>query len=431
MGCCPTGNYYYPLVKDCNDNIRPLSSNESLRVDLLNGTKPWIQLEGDATYYVETWGNDLTGDGSAEKPWATMEGVINGLSNVKPGAYEITVQFGYGSFVHNSTILPANIPFSNAVVIKGHRTNTNALSPTLSNIDTAYTDNPNPGPSGTYLQYFDCDVDLTGLTGLSNVRQGDFYRIFTATGGTNPMAVVGLHEIISFNTTTDVATLRVWSRKGVSALPSGTITVTDGNIIHTRFDWDSSFDFTGVEVKGGFGCEWEDIIFVGNQNQFDTRRGLQVLAGGSIECNPRCGWHNWDVGLEVFAGGVAECPVCSISKCWTLGISGGSGASIRFNFDATINGCGTAAIQMQSEATIACGDCKMVGCGNTYMALAWNSGHIECTDSYIYYGNATLGTTYGLYATTLGNINATGVTFSGMGTDKVEATQGRIEPPPP
>jgi len=424
--CCPVPNTYQPLIRDCAGNIRPLSSNESLWAETINGTEPWIQLTENTTYYVETWGSDTDGDGSADNPWATPFGALDFLARVRPATYTITVQMGYGHFTLDRIIQP-NLPSGGAVTFKGYRTNTNALTPTISNIDTTYTDNPNPGPSGTYLTYFDFEVDLTGLTGLSDVKVGDFYRIAEVSSGTtNPTAIIGLHEIIDLDTGTDVITCRAWHRKGCAALPTGAVQIDDGNIIHTTITWETAYDGHGFEVIGSNGGQWEDMIIIGNQNQFDTRRGVRCWAGGSIDLNPRFGIHNFDVGAEVYAGGNYEGPVSSISKCWTLGASVGSGGNFRMSFaGSTINGCGTAAVQCQQNSCCVMHDCEVIGCGNTYSVLAWNGGYIDIADGAVRHESNS--TSIPIYATTLGNIYYNGTTVTDYTTSPTSATQGRIQ----
>jgi len=408
--------------------VRPISSSEDLRIPgTINDAPPWELLTANTTYYIETWGSDETGDGSASKPWATPFGALEHLAFVNPGIYTIVVQMGYGHFTLDKIIQPS-MPFGGAVSFRGYRTNTNSLAPSISNIDTAYTDNPNPGPSGTYLSYFDFDVDLTGLaSGLDKIKVGDFYRIASISGGTtNTHAIKGLHKIIAYNTTTNVISCRAWHRKGTNALPTGAVTITDGNIIHTVMTWESSYASHAFEVIGTNAGQWEDIVIEGNQNQYDYYRGIRCWAGGSIDLNPRFGVHNFDVGVEVYAGGNCEGPVASISKCWTLGISAGSGANVRWGFaGATINGCGTAAVQCQQNSMVAMHNCEVIACGNNYSVLAWNGGFIDIASGAVRYeSNAA---SVPIYATTLGNIYYNGCAVTGYTTSPTSATQGRIQ----
>ena len=425
MPCCPNGTYL-PMVQDCGGNVRPLQSNEDLRAYTINGAEPWVQLIEDTTYYVDPGGSDISGDGSASRPWATPFGALDFLARVRPGNYTATVELGYNHYTLDRQIL-INLPLGGAITFVGERTNTNTLSPTISNIDTSYTDNPNPGPSGTYLSYFDFDVDLTGLTGLSDVKVGDFYSIITISGGTtNTNAIKGLHEIIAYNDSTEVITCRAWHRKGTAALPTGSVQITGGNIQHTTITWETSFDDQAIEVIGSNGGAWNDMVIVGNQNQFDARRGVRVWGGGSFTGNPRLGVHNFDVGIEVYAGGNFEGPVCSMSKIWTLGISAGSHANVRWGFSgATINGCGTAAVQSQQNSTVAMHDCEVIACGNLHAILAWNGGYVDIADGAVRYESST--TSIPIYATTLGAVYYNGASVVGYTTSPTSATQGRIQ----
>jgi hypothetical protein len=386
-------------------------------------------LTKDVTFYVETDGDDANGDGTTAAPFKTVFGALNRISTINPASYSITIQFGKGIWYLDRTIRP-NYPFAGSVSFIGNRHNVGSAKhdSTVSNIDPGYTTNPDPGPSGAKLQYFDCDVDLTALTGFTtpDVEVGYFLNINATSGaGTNQPALLGNHEIIAWNSGTDVATIRVWSRLGVSALPTTPITVTGGNVQQTVFKWYDLVDDHGLEVTGGNGGEWQDIVLHGNQNQFDTRRGLRVWNAGSVAPNVRFGIHNFDVGAEVFSGGAVEMPVGFISKIWTKGIVVAANAGVRFNFGSIMNGIGQIGVQCQQSAIVLVNTSYFIGCTDSYCLWAWTGGYIDATSAKCYYGDGAGDIC--LYATVLGDIIKTSITRSGFTTNESNLTGGRIQ----
>jgi hypothetical protein len=385
---------------------------------MVRGAQVHELLTEDVTFYVSTTGSDSTGTGTSTNPYKTILKAFERIAFIIPGNYSITISMGRGIHVLDRTIRPS-WPYGSNLTVDGQRRAV-ATTLTISNIDTAYSTDGD----FTNLQYFDCDIDLSGDS--PEVAVGYFIRIKDATGGTNHDAIRGLHEIIAWDSGTETATIRVWSNEGVSALPSGSITATTGDVIQTVITWEDAVADHGIDCDGVNGGIWTDIIIKGNQNQFDVYRGLRVTAGGSLSPAARFGVHQFDVGAEIFNNGMLEMPLGMMSKIWTIGASVGAGGTMRFNFDSYMNGCGTLGVRCQQGGNFIGDNSTYVGIAQQYAMTSEQGALISLANSLFLYEDAALVTTACLRSESLADISAGGVFVSGFTTSTSTATSGRI-----
>lgn len=418
MTCCPNPNIYPPVIYDCDGTLRPLGHDETLLVD---GRQIPQVLTEDLDVYIAVSGNDVTGSGRVDDPFFSIHKALDYIAHIIPANFQINIHCDEGIYTLDRNIVPTHA-YGGAINITGEKTNVNTTL-TISNIDVSYsTDASFPN-----LQYFDCDIDLSGDS--PSVKVGYFIRIKDATGGTNHDALRGMHEIIAWDSGTETATIRVWSKVDVAALPTGSITATNADVLQTIFKFDESIDDHALEINGFHAGKWNWVVIRGNQNMFDARRGIRCQGGGTFVAQSPCGLHNFDIGIECFNGSSVEFAAGMVSKIFTIACSTSAGSNVRLNFTAYVSGCGQSAAWCQGGGNITLGDSIVVACAETYCVLCQRGGTVEATDAFFFYEDKSPVSTACFRADSLGNIAATGVTVTDFTTTNFTATQGRIEPP--
>jgi hypothetical protein len=417
MACCPVPRKFPPLIRDCDGIIREATSGESLLVN--NVCVPTELLTEDLTIFISPIGHDFTGLGTSAKPYRTIHRAQEAILNLDPGNFRIIIDVASGLYLLNTPYKPIYL-YGHKVDIKGKRT---AVSTTLSitNIDTAHSTDAN-FPD---LQYFECDIDLSGDS--PTTRVGEFIRIEDATGGINHDTLRGLHRIESYNSGTEVATIRIWQKVDVAEIASGSITVTTADVIHSVFIANTAVNDHGIEVDGVHGGNWEWLVIQGNINGFDTHRGLLVQNGGHWSALNPVGFHSWDVGIEALNNGFINADACMISKIFTIGANARQ-SQIKFDGTAYCNGCGELFVSA-NEANISATSSVVHSAAETYCALSEKGSTIDLTSANIFFEDTVPLTTAALRAQEFGKIISTSTTLTGFTTGKSTATQGLIEPP--
>lgn len=424
MSCCPVPQIYQPLIRDCKTGeVRESQSGEPLLIDGV--IVPNHILTEDLEVYIDPNGNDTTGTGTSDNPFYSLFRAWDFIQYIIPGNFQININVGAGKYVFDKTLRP-QLPFGGAVNHIGTRTNLTTTL-TVSNIDTTQSTDAN-FPD---LQYFDFDLDLSGDS-PTGVFVGQLIRINDATGGTDHDTLRGCQQIIAWNSSTEVATIRVWQRLDVAEIASGSITVTTGNLWDSVFTWDDAVEDHGLEVTGTHGGNWSFLSFLGNQEQFDVYRAVRVRDGGVVNFEQPCMVHQWDVGYECFNGAFCEASVCLASKIFTNGITV-QGAWFRYAFGGYVSGCGQQAIWAQNGANVIAFQITCIACADTWCVLAETNSDVLVQDSFFFYENAgTPSTSACLKAEEFGRILATSAAFTGFTTDTaIDSTQGLIQPAPP
>lgn len=415
MICCDTKHVYEPLIENCNGNTQKISPFDTLRI---NGQEiPIPILQEDMTIYLSPGGND-NDPGKEDTPFKTLHRAQEEVLKFIPGNQIITISLARGIYVHNAGFKPSWL-YGDKVNIVGQKENPGSCA--ISNIDLSHSTDAN-FPN---LQYFDCDINLSGA---SNVSIGFFVQVNTTSGGTYGPALLGLHKIIAWDSSTNLATIRIWQRVGTAEIPSGSITVTGAWVMQTVIAFDESVADHGIEMIGTHSGNWQNIIIEGNQNGFDTYRGIRARVGGLFNTTGLVGLHNWDVGCECFNGSFVELSTGMISKMYTLGISV-QDAGVRFAFGAYASGCGVFFAMVQASGNLTAFDSFIIASSKNYAIWTAKLGHVDVENADFYYEDAVFPTTACLRAEKFSEIVATGATFTGFTTSKSTATQGIIEPP--
>jgi hypothetical protein len=377
---------------------------------------PQLQ-DTNVSLYVSTVGDDDTGDGTAGLPFATLQRATEEFPKYIPGpGITITVNFEAGIYSFARYI--PTYAYGSAVVFQGGGFVGAASGKALSNFDGSYsTDGSFAG-----LQYFDMDVTLTGYT----VVVGEFLFVTAVVdggGAANKEACLGLHKVIAWDGGTEVATVRVWSRVGVSALPSGTITATVSQF-KTIFQFGGlSSDQGGIDVRGqtDAGLFNGMVLEAGDSSEYSNAYAVRTEAAGTMRAQT-VGFHGFSRGVFLASQSDFRCTsTCGFSKLLHYSAQGG------FQCDcdlagSIINGCSTSAFIAQSGCRFRLQSGIIVGCGDAF-AVQSEQATVLLFGTAMYYGD---GSTTAIQARVAGTIDARSVTFTGYTADTSEATDGII-----
>lgn len=420
MSCCPNG-VYRPLIRDCNGDIRNLAKDETLRIgeDLV----PQEVLTEDLTIYMDPDGSDTSGEGTSSKPFKTIHRAHEEVIKYNPGNYQITIQLGYGIHYHSEGFAPSWI-WGGKVIINGHKdTVANGANPaSISNIDaTQSTDGDYPE-----LQYFDCDIDLSTYSPTTEV--GYFIAIREVSGGTYPESLLGLHKIIAWNSGTEVATIRVWQRLGVTQIASGSITATDAQIIQSVFTFNDDVEAHAVTANGSHAGNWKDLVVEGNKTQYESYRAFLVMSGGAMATyyGYAC-LHNWSWGVYIY-GATASNQSTHFSKIKSNGIVV-SGGFTSMGYTTIINGCGGRAFWVIGGGIIDAWDIIVVASSYSYACYAEGGSFVNFEGAEFYYEHPTGGVAC-VIATKMSRLYCVSASYTGFTTERATSTGGETYPVP-
>lgn len=369
-----------PLVI-VDGQIRQIDDNDNLLVNGLSlpGEALLVEvMEDNVTIYVDLLGNDDTGDGSISSPYQTIERAAEHYLRLAPANFTVTVHVNSGVHMEASRF-QVSYPYGANLVFEGDIET--LASPTLSNIDgSASTD-----ASYAFLRYFDFDLDVSG----TGAEEGHFVWITTATGGTRPEIINGLHRIESVVSGT--ATCRVWQNSGAAALlPSGSVTVTNVRLLKSvlKFTADSQGVFlNGISAMG----EWNNLVIEGNATAYaNLRAGVEMFGGASIRSTQGLFIHEWgNAGLQSFGEGVVYLQAGGISKIRSVGLRSLLGAFTRFT-SATINGCGSQGLNLTNTGAAVITSAKVHSVGGGAGVLCERSSRVVANgSSFTYPGGST------------------------------------------
>lgn len=242
----------------------------------------FLLLTDDLDLYVETDGDDSTGDGTQLAPFATVTRALEEATHYAPfGDTTITVHVGEGIFSEPAA-LSFSWPFGGSLTVDGETENQTGRS--FDNFDVSTSTEAGV----TNLQYFECDVTLSSGT----AEVGQFVGVTSASGGTNPNTLLGFHPITAVSGTT--LTIRVYQRQGVTALPSGSIT---GNITLFRTVLSFPAANAGLNFTGTNAGMWTGLALTRAGLPSATNSGI-VLSASSIIANT-VGVHNFATLIAV------------------------------------------------------------------------------------------------------------------------------------
>jgi hypothetical protein len=398
-------------IEDQGDGSVKLLVNSLEITNPESGNTPTIT-GGDWDIYVAADGNDTTGDGTSGNEYASVARALLDCYKLVPSGsdkdldYTITIHVEAGHYTVGNAIRP-NYAYGANLVVEGAVQDCNASSATSYGSDTALS-------SG--LSY----VNVSGVLAAGTTATiGDYLVVKAATGGTNPHLVEGVHEITAWNSGTRAYTAKVIRRSGVSALPSGTITLTTAYVAKTVFNHASG---GGIKVTGAFfGGTWNKICLVGNI----TSSGVWCLNGGKISIGSYFATSKWknNVYAQNQSMIFADYSAHSYSDAALVKLQNGSVVNLRYG--VVLTGSRSYGIQCFIGSTVAAYQIRMSTAGGTTAISCYQGAYVEATSSILKdfystceYGNAFRG----------GGIDFTSSTQSG-GATSTTADNGYITGP--
>lgn len=252
-------------------------------------------ISSNTTYYIATTGNDTTGDGTANSPWATIGKAYEYLADkrIDADAY-VTVQLEDGTYTFTSTV-DVNHPDSNKITITGNTVHAITTSNFISLSGTQ--------PNRTMV--------LT-VNDTTKCAAGDIIRITGVTGGTRPALILGATRIESVNSGNNTITANFYQRTTRYA-PSGAIS---GNIdvFKTNISFNSCNGFTvgngNTLILNNVGAD--GLSLTSNYNFVMANTDSVAIVGPDVAAI------RFNIGFSATLGGEIDaeyvaCGACSIS----------------------------------------------------------------------------------------------------------------------
>jgi len=354
-----------------------ITGEEAVPMNLAPGVS--IEDQGDGTVEVLINGKSMK-----------LDGVVDELYRWVADGYDITVNIGEGSFNCGAALTPSYAYGAN-VYWEGVTVNETSLA--TSNID---------GSASALITGLErIDFDLTLPSG-NTTTVGDFIIVKTTSGGSNPELLKGTHEVITWNGTSNVATLRVARRDGVTTLPSGAITVDTCTVVKSKFYFSASH---GMKVTGAYHCgNWNNLVFHGSA----LYEGIWLLNGAAITLKPNFGTSEWAVNLHAQGGAAIYADYTSHSYCDSFILFAVNNSSISCRYGSIINGARTTGISAQGGSTVSAYELESYCAGGTYLVQSYKGSFVDCENG-IFNGALTAGST-AFYATSGGGIDSSGTT---------------------
>lgn len=302
--------------------------------------------------YVSSSGDDDDGTGTSANPYATIEHALDtvlGQNILLPGGtYNIIVKDG--TLTHDAPLI-IDSKYADRITIKGE----NVLSPTISSVQSS------SGSAGAWSVV----LNVSSVTGIS---VGQYAIIRETSGGSNPLRLIGVHEITNVDAVNTRITVLVkhLASATASGAVSGFITIPKSILLFEGC--------IGLELRHGLGL-LDDICIIGDDTA--GTRGVQLTSfeNSSTE-QPKSSdlFMARDVGVSGFAIGVFV-----------------NGGTARLN--GAMSGMSSSGLQLRNRAAVIVGE--MLCCCNAFAGAMVNGAgcSLNTTSSVsCYHGNQ-----YGLF----------------------------------
>ena len=339
-----------------------------------------LTLTEDEDIYVETDGNDVTGDGSIIFPFASVERTIEYIGGLFIGDYNLTVNIGEGVFAEAGT-LSFQHPFGSQVTFQGV---SEQITGQVTNSISA---------SGTSLGFnnlYRYDVTFILPVGKS-VSVGDYIAVRSVSGGTNEEALQGCHYVSGWVGGSRTATVQVVYKNG-AVKATGTVTCTI-ELIKTVIAFDNK---NGLKVDGTYtGGIWRGLVLQGNYNTSNTSAkygiwGLNtavVSVAGLSTSGYAMGIVGFQTGIYAQNNALIFADYSFISKCGTRCANAQNGGILNLRW-ARLSGANNNGIFAFNGSSVAAQGVQVVGVGNDSVS-AYQGAFIDAISSHVDQNNAT------------------------------------------
>lgn len=392
---------------------------------------------------VASGGSDVTGDGTSQKPFASVNGALAWLKNKTINSDAIvTIQLADGHWTGQTTISPTHSD-GDRIIIEGE----NYYDISLTSIQSS------SGSAGAWSV-------VLNVSSVANIITGDYVLITQSTGGTRPETIEGCWEVT--NVDSGNTRITVSSSNKYASAPTGAVS---GSVRVIKSILTVATNTRAVQVDNGNTIRIGNLVFVGDQSDHGlfAYRGSQI--GMNVNSDP-IGVSNFSSGIYSHSNSTIQLGNYScVSKCLYNGLFAAYGSAIIAN-NTSITGNGNQGVYARDVSCIYSGG--SVFCGNSQNGIySIYQSHIEsgsCKSVYntvhgangnlngninvynstlTYNGNSgvqagskgmvnadsatiTNNTSYGIYTFAYGFVSAIGATVSSNGTDLSPAanTQG-------
>ena len=165
-------------------------------------------IDSDTTIYLETTGNDTTGDGSSGDPWLTLSKALSYLADKSIATdATVTIQFGDGTYTRTATDT-VNHPNGDRINIVGENTYDISMTSVQSS----------SGSAGNWSI-------IVNVSSVVNIAVDDFVIFpYNMAGGTRPITMCGVWKV----TNVDGGNVRITvaSSSSYTSAPSGAVAGT-------------------------------------------------------------------------------------------------------------------------------------------------------------------------------------------------------------
>lgn len=249
-------------------------------------------ISSNTTYYIATTGNDTTGDGTANSPWATISKAYDYLADkrIDADAY-VTFQLADGTYTFTSTV-NVNHPDSNKITVTGNLVN----AITSSNIVSISGTQPNR------------TMVLT-VSDTTKCAAGDIIRITGVAGGTKPGLILGATRVESVNSGNNTITVNFYQRTTRYA-PSGAVT-SNIDVFKTNITFNACNGFT---VANGNTLNIDKVGLDG-LSLTNTYNGLTANTNGIVMCGDDVSLIRFNYGYYATLGGIVEANYAGGGAC--------------------------------------------------------------------------------------------------------------------
>ena len=354
-------------------------------------------ITSNVTIYLDTGGDDGTGDGSSGDPWETLDKALDYLSD-KLIASDATVIIEFGDGVHTRVATDViNHVNGDRIIIQGE--NTYAL--TMSGVVGA----PGGGAGAWSV------IIQVGANEADEAAVGDYLFIpYDVTGGNFFYTLPGCWEITNVDKNNHRLTITNTSAYGTapSGAIIGTVTLMKTILFYNGCD--------GIIVAGGRNLgQLTKVALVGD----GTHRGIYMSRGSIVLCTTPFGINNFNNGAVVTDAAFLSFRTCAICNCTVAGLYLYYGAADAVYGAYVGNAYGVRAVHGTSDLYLS----TLSGNSNTGVIGERNST-LDCLQIKVAYN-----TTFGTYAYSNTYMRTTGSTWSLNGTNSSPLTNnlGNIE----
>jgi len=315
----------------------------------------------NTTLYVETTGNDTTGDGSIGNPWLTIGKALSYLADkwIEKDNF-VTINVGDGNFAISSS-LTIKHPCGDRITITG----TNTHDKTLSSIQSS------SGSAGAWSYVLNVNT-------VTNIAVNDYVLIRGPANGTRPEFIAGCHEVTNVDAVNTRITIAVKHKHTsvASGSVTGTVTCVKTRVTVTGVD--------GLVVDPNHTLGFMDkVVFVGDATA--TKSGILsghglAAANTHLWVGNNVGVVNFQYGVQVVGGSFRGNIIAS--GCVSDGARTFAGAKIYASSGITATGCGAFGVFATLNGSIYCPASRLTGNSDSG-AGASAGGVVSCPSAHL------------------------------------------------